>query len=107
MPGPAYPRPCLSVISQTSQTSISWRNELKDEIESQAKTHLRTFLANMSRDSADCVQRYSRRHSGGKGHDYFWSGNKAIQRMVLDDETFDQAAGVCGSVTKADERIVN
>lgn len=73
-----------------------------------SKTHLRTFLANMSRDSVECVQRYARYNDGTKkGYNYFWSSEKAIRELAIEGAPFDAAVGVCGQIKKADERVAN
>ena len=72
-----------------------------------AVTSLRTFLANISLDTVECVAKYKGYNTGKKGHKYFWSSQKGIRDMVIDNAPYDLAVGYCGSIKKTDERITN
>jgi hypothetical protein len=72
------------------------------------RIHIRTFLANSSRDSVQNVQRFARYGlPGSKGHNYFWSSDKAIRGMAIGGEVYDQVVHHATNIDKLDERETN
>lgn len=72
------------------------------------RIHIRTFLANSSRDSVENVQRFARYGlPGSKGHNYFWSSDKAVRALTIGGEVYDQVIHYATDINKVDERETN
>lgn len=68
--------------------------------------HIRTFLANASRDPVELVRRYGAYGKGG-GYNYWRTSESAVRDLTLGGKSYDEAVGRCTAIAKPDERLAN